>query len=113
MARPDGTYTQATRVVRLLRTLRALPPGAAATLAELGAATGAAERTLRRDLAALVAAGEPVRVARGRVWLAFAAEPQAARFSACLACWRAPVRIVGEGRCEACYARLRRAEARA
>ena len=56
MARPEGSYTQTIRVLRLLDHLRAVG-GAGAFLDDIAALLGVSSRTVRRDIAALVRAG--------------------------------------------------------
>lgn len=63
--RPSAAHSQTVRALRLLRLLEATPEGR--TLTDLADTFEVTTRTIRRDLAALRSAGEPIERA-GRCW---------------------------------------------
>ena len=65
MGRPATEYTQAVRVIRLLRYLE---PGKRYRIDELAAKMGVHDRTIARDVKALMKAGEPIRRSEYVVW---------------------------------------------
>ena len=63
MARRQGEFSQAIRCVKLLRVIeKAQPHRPPMRLSEIARETDASERQVRRDIAALQAAGEPITV---------------------------------------------------
>jgi predicted DNA-binding transcriptional regulator YafY len=72
--RPPQPYSQAVRAIRLLRALECAPWTEPRIRVEvLTARFGVTHRSLRRDVAALVSAGEPIVMRGGFVWYGDAA----------------------------------------